>query len=56
MLPPAISFSVQRRDGWLSQSNCTDLTLLASLVPPAIVTHLPVWALTSISSLEIWAA
>src|SRR5215207_5534141 len=48
---PSVWLSVQRRDGCLSQSNCTDSTLLSVLTPPAIVRHLPVLALTSITSL-----
>src|SRR5689334_5534703 len=56
MPPPPISRSVQRRDGWLSQSNCTVGTLLSTLTPPAMVRHLPVLPLTSITSLRTGVA
>src|SRR6266851_9115807 len=56
MLLPDRSASIQRRDGSRSQSNCTDSTLLSVLSPPAIVAHLPVLALMSMTSLLTGAA
>ena len=48
--------AAQRRDGWLSQSNWTVCTLLSTLTPPAMVRHLPVLPLTSITSLRTGVA
>ena len=52
-MPLAISFSCQRREGSLSQSNCTDSMLFSVLTSLAIVTHLACLALTSNASFEM---